>query len=112
MNKDKEWLKGEVKKRAVGGEDDFTFGMVKGLDIALGLIDQLDEPEPLSQEWIEENQVIINASMGALVRNYDFGVPSHKLQNLLVPKQEKTYDEGYHHGYQNAVKDIKELLRR
>ena len=43
----------------------------------------LDEPEVLSQEWIDENE-----EQEEMYGSY--GVPVHKLQNLLVPKQKIT----------------------
>ena len=45
------------------------------------LYDQLDEPEVLSSDWIDEHE-----EQEEMYGTY--GVPVHKLQNLLVPKQE------------------------
>ena len=45
------------------------------------LIDQLDEPEVLSQEWIDENKFEVNG--------WNEAVHVEDLQNLIVPKQEE-----------------------
>ena len=58
---------------------------------------QLDEPEVLSQEWIDEHEIHYNHWVGA--------VPVPDLQNLLVPKQEEVdqaYKAGYETGKQHA----------
>ena len=47
-------------------------------------IDQLDEPEVLSQEWLDENK-----SSWTKLKIDGYYIPVEKLQNLLVPKQEK-----------------------
>ena len=47
------------------------------------LYDQLDEPEVLSREWLSANVVV-----GQYPEGMGYIVPAHKLQNLLVPKQE------------------------
>ena len=47
-------------------------------------IDQLDEPEVLSQEWIDSNSVY--ASHDGVTEEY---VHVDELENLLVPKQEE-----------------------
>src|SRR5690625_7269613 len=64
----------------------------------------LDEPEVLSQEWIDEHSKAVT---------YD-GIPDQTeviyvddLQNLLVPKQEEVdqaYKDGYETGKQHATK--------
>lgn len=90
MSKDIEWLKDKIflrrkylaKLLLEGEESTFTERELKTLKGVLGLIDQLDEPEVLSQEWISDN---------AVVGQYPIGighvVPAYKLQSLLVPKQ-------------------------
>jgi hypothetical protein len=59
----------------------------------LELINQLDEPEVLSQEWIDENKSLINGRStnpdGTEGDCYDAHyIHVLELQNLLVPKQE------------------------
>ena len=73
--KDKKWLKDEVSRiydtRDYWSVDDFK-------DEILDSINELDEPEVLSQEWIEEY------AQG----DYDEWIYTEDLQNLIVPKQE------------------------
>ena len=82
MRKDKEWLIKRVENYIP--LNDKTVGHV--VDNILDIIDQLDEPEVLSQEWIDEHAVAVA---------YD-GIPDQteivyvdELENLIVPKQEK-----------------------
>lgn len=86
MRKDKQWLKEEVKRLSKKGVRLTVEEIVKGpkvfLNSVLELIDQLDEPETLSEEWIDEHTW----------NNHYIGIPFvyvDDLQNLLVPKQEK-----------------------
>lgn len=51
------------------------------------LIDQLDEPEVLSQDWIDEHKVSRISNLRKMTMS-DV-VPVDELQNLLVPKQEE-----------------------
>ena len=78
MKKDKKWLKAEVEKEEIVMDK----GHIYTSDL-LYLIDQLDEPEVLSQEWIDNNS--INASSDGVTEEY---VHVRDLQNLLIPKQE------------------------
>lgn len=86
VKKDKKWANEEIKKernlrndlRYEREVDDLTTGVLLGLKKALNILDQLDEPEALSQEWIDEY------AQG----DYDEWVYTEDLQNLLVPKQE------------------------
>lgn len=92
MKKDKSWLKEEVYKliesyTSFGGHE-HTF--ITGANVnKLGvLIDQLDEPETLSEEWIENH----TASADTISYYSEDSVPVvtvEKLKNLLAPKQEK-----------------------
>ncbi len=90
MKKDKEWLREEVYKLIEGytsfGGHEHTFITGENVNKLGVLIDQLDEPEVLSQEWIDENE-----EQEEMYGSY--GVPVHKLQNLLVPKQEMTFEQ-------------------
>ena len=90
MKKDIEWLREEVNElplRFLGfsvlkQREEFTVSK----DDVLELINQLDEPEVLSQEWIEEHKETI------FDLDEDFETEFIKiedLQNLLVPKQEE-----------------------
>ena len=82
MKKNIEWLKEEIKGYAYA-----NYGNRMKIDISEeeldGLINQLDEPEVLSEEWLSANVVV-----GQYPEGMGYIVPAHKLQNLLVPKQE------------------------
>lgn len=99
MKKDLDWVIQEIHatrkvladSESSGNEtaDEFTFnnGKEEGLVIALKLLDQLDEPEVLSQEWIDEHR----ESTFDLDLDEDFEtvfIKVEDLQNLLMPKQE------------------------
>lgn len=79
----KEKLKQEVEKIMTVTEYGGGWTVKKKVDVdeLFNLINQLDEPEVLSEDWIDDNKkmYLINAM---------HAVPVNKLQNLLVPKQE------------------------
>ena len=87
MKKYIEWVREQIKEernllndtRYEKEVDDLTTGILLGLKKALNIINQLDEPEVLSQEWIRNNQER---------KGVHFFVNVTKLQNLLVPKEE------------------------
>ena len=84
MKKDIEWLKEEVGKLnlvVTEFESDGMCYMDRAVSVTqvYDLIDELDEPEVLSAEWIRNNQER---------KGVHFFVNVTKLQNLLVPKQE------------------------
>lgn len=67
---------------------EFNAGVQQALEYVQELIDQLDEPETLSEKWIENH----TASADTISYYSDENVPVvtvEKLKNLLVPKQEK-----------------------
>ena len=104
MKKDIEWAKKQIDLRDTGTTDmeDPQFYVDTGLRMALDFLNQLDEPEVLSQEWIDENKTSIDRKLD--------GTPIYKvreelLQNLLVPKQEevdRAYKDGYEKGKQHT----------
>lgn len=53
------------------------------LVFAKGVIDQLDEPEVLTPDWIKDNQVLYPG-----VHGVDYYVPADKLYGKIMPKQE------------------------
>ena len=68
-------------------------------------LNQLDEPEVLSQEWIERNTSPVDDEGRLYVWKID-------LQNLLVPKQEEVdraykdgYEEGREHGFYKGYRE-------
>lgn len=89
MKKDIEWLKKEIGELP-WVDTVFNSGGSSYIDSAVpvmivyDLIDQLDEPEVLSQEWIDEH-------LFSLGDKYPWkkAVPVVDLQNLIVPKQEE-----------------------
>src|SRR5699024_700250 len=60
----------------------------------------LDEPEVLSQEWIDDNK-----EMYLINDTSENAVPAYKLQNLLVPKQEEV-DQAYKDGYETGKQHV------
>ena len=85
MKRDKEWLKKGIEvvlyRANLRGALPTAEGNLIYGDI-VSQIDQLDEPEVLSQEWISDH-IIFNEKEDA---EYIY---ADKLQNLLVPKQEE-----------------------
>ena len=96
MKKDIEWLKEAVLELQSNGnpetnqtEAEREIGRLQKwawnncVDRVYDLINQLDEPEVLTLEWIDDNSVY--ASSDGITEEY---VHVDDLQNLLVPKQE------------------------
>ena len=85
VKKDKEWLLNEIERITDEYSNqsfftNFARYMISEIEEA---VYQLDEPEVLSQEWIDENST--NLLMSSPMIKW---VEASKLQNLLVPKQE------------------------
>lgn len=79
MKKDKAWLQNEINyvtARVYGSKLDIVLEII-------GLIDQLDEPEVLSLDWIDDNK------KDSGVHSIGYYVPIGKLHDLLVPKQDE-----------------------
>ena len=93
--KDIKWANEEIKKewnllnnkRYEKEVDDLTTGVLLGLKKALNILNQLDEPEVLSQEWIDEKSfpIIHQAREKDIVLVKDS-------EGVLVPKQEEVND--------------------
>ena len=87
MKRDFEWLKGEIAKRMIELEpyraDKLRDERYKTLRSVAQKLNQLDEPEVLSQEWVDNNSV--NASHDGVTEEYIHVVD---LKNLIVPKQD------------------------
>src|SRR5699024_9456617 len=108
--KDLGWLKRSIDKRIKTIEsDDITFvgseyydeGYIDGMRDVLYRINQLDEPEVLSSDWIDEHK---ENWQDLSITGYS--VPEKDLQNLLVPKQEEVdqaYKDGYETGKQHTL---------
>ena len=96
--KDIEWLKREIDKSLWKRVQDCTVtdgGRTEIWNDILYLFNQLKEPETLSKEWINEQQIneldIVKNAYGKdveIAENTNY-VDAKDLQNLLVPKQEK-----------------------
>ena len=89
MKKDREWAFMELGKlfptytEMCDGPDNITVMKCELLNKVYDILSQLDEPEVLSQEWIDNNS--INASHDGVTEEYVHFVD---LKNLIIPKQE------------------------
>lgn len=92
--KDKEWLKDEVSELYPSYDEMYvspyyeTVAKTETISKVLELIDQLDEPEVLSEEWIENH----TASADTISYYSEESVPVitvSNLKGLLVPNQDK-----------------------
>ena len=108
MKKDLEWLKEEILTDMQYLEGNRE---IQQLDIkyqtlreVVQKINSLDEPETLSEEWIEEHEYIRMDPDNPFVYVKD-------LQNLLVAEQnevDRAYKDGYEKGKEHAVEKQKE----
>ena len=79
MKKDKKWAQREVDRYlSYEGVDEARNALV----FAKGVINQLDEPETLSLDWIDDNK------KDSGVHSIGYYVPIGRLHDLLVPEQE------------------------
>ena len=78
MRKDVEWLKKEVWKQDIVMNKGYIY-----TDDLMSIINEVDEPEVLSQEFIDEHEIYIHDSNRSVIK----ALPVDRLQNLLVPKQ-------------------------
>ena len=99
MNKDIEWANGEIEKlrdllnnkRYEEEVDDFTTGVLSGLNKALSILDQLDEPETLSAYWIEQKS--IETYVDTLSGDVQVTFKLDDLEKLLVPDIDELIEE-------------------
>lgn len=110
MKKDKKWAQKEVDKYlSYEGVNEARSALI----FAKGVIDQLDEPEVLSQEWIERNTSPVDDEGRLYVWERD-------LQNAIVPKpsEKKEIDNtmwinyGYHCQEVAKIKQENKELRQ
>ena len=102
MKKDKAWAKEQLEYyiKAVGDPfNNRTQGMIDAYKNVEHIINQLDEPETLSQEWIDENKVARIDNLRKMTTSDVVTV--EKLKSLLVPKQEEV-DQAYKDGYEKG----------
>jgi len=86
-----------INNGLIASENDYYKGEFSIIQEVIQSLEQLEEPEVLSQEWIDEHK-----------KSYTMedSVEISDLQNLLVPKQEKVdqaYKDGYEKGKQHAT---------
>ena len=102
MKKDIEWLKEEIGNfvEPYDTRDLLTYraGVVDMVEHMLLLINQLDEPEILSQGWIDEHVVYADVRGGT----QEF-IHVNDLQNLLVPKQGVTGEQLVNYAMDNDL---------
>ena len=96
VKKDKEWAIKEAKETINGFFDRSSRGVAQHYEDELiasiaDIINQLDEPEVLSREWISENVEYAYFDMldgSGRLSSATAIIKPEKLQNLIVPKQE------------------------
>ena len=92
--KDIEWLKETLEERidtmAKFEDVSYSIGLKEAYQHTLLLINQLDEPEVLSSDWIKDNQLMWTSIHGA-----EYYVPANKLYGKIVPKQEITEEQAW-----------------
>src|SRR5699024_7534823 len=97
VKKDKQWLRNRyeqmetVKMTTKNSRGSKSVSYIKK-KTAINLLNQLDEPEVLSQEWISENVEYAYFDMldgSGRLSSATAIIKPEKLQNLLVPKQEE-----------------------
>src|SRR5699024_2091921 len=104
VNKDIQWLKREIHKEleswhgVEGGIDG------DGINEIMLLINQLDEPETLSEDWIQEHSY--NVHLLGTPDVTTVAVPREDLQNLLVPKKEVLSQEWISENVEYAYFDM------
>ena len=86
-----EWLKEEIEediKSWGGGNPDYFRGASDAYENVKDWLNQLEEPEVLSSDWIQDNQLMWTSIHGA-----EYYVPANKLYGKIVPKQEEITEE-------------------
>ena len=83
MKKDIGWAKKEIKELMTEESQNYPHDEMVEKEMVLGILNQLDEPEVLSQDWIDENSSY--ASFDGITEEY---IHVDDLKELLVPKQE------------------------
>ena len=80
MKKDKEYLRSVIQRRIDNLPNTYEGLYIEGsrdaYDLVLQDIDQLDEPEVLSQEWIDKNKTSIDRKLD--------GTPIYKVRAELL----------------------------
>ena len=116
MKKDIEWLKEEIEediKSWGGGNPDYFRGASDAYENVKDWLNQLDKPETLSQNFIDEHTQRVTG-FGADKNGIDQYHDAHfvsvcDLQNLLVPKQEEV-DRAYRKGFKEGERQTAEYF--
>jgi hypothetical protein len=95
VKKDLNWFKERLDDIEMNSPSLWSHNSIWMLDRVNELLDQLDEPEVLSHEWIDENK------KDSGVHYIGYYVPIGRLHDLLVPKQEEV-DRAYKNGYEKG----------
>src|SRR5699024_6957703 len=104
VKKDLNWLKSAIQQNLDfynDKDEEWQMAKVRAYAKSLDLINQLDEPEVLSQEWLDENK-----RSWTKLKIDSYYIPVEKVQNLLVPQQDevdRAYKDGYEKGKQHAT---------
>ena len=110
MKKDIEWAKKEIKELMTEESQNYPHDEMIEREMVLGILNQLDEPEVLSQGWIDENSSY--ASFDGATEEY---VHVDDLKELLVPKQELSvipwYVADWIEKYRDSEANLWHLLR-
>ena len=104
-----EWLKEEVINQNLINKDGYIYA-----GNLTRLLDQLDEPEVLSQKWISENVEYAYFDMldgSERLSSATAIIRPKKLQNLLVPKQDKPVIPQFVADYLDFAKSDTTLMR-
>ena len=90
MNKDIEWAIKEIEGLETEPSQNYPHDEMIEREIVLGILNQLDEPEALSPDWIGDNvEYAYYMTPRGTYSSAKAVIDPNKLENLLVPKQEK-----------------------
>ena len=106
MKEDIGWAKKEIKELMTEESQNYPHDEMVEKEMVLGILNQLDEPEVLSQDWIDENSSY--ASFDGIAEEY---IHVDDLKELLVPKQELPVIPSYVAEYLEFAKSDVSLMR-
>ena len=101
-----EWAKNQIELEVIGTADreDPFFYVNVGLKMALGFLDQLDEQEFLTKEWIDKYSYNIEEywEIADMMPEPQYAVSVENLQNVIVSNK-KELDQAYKDGYDKGI---------
>ena len=106
MKEDIGWAKKKIKELMTEESQNYPHDEMVEKEMVLGILNQLDEPEVLSQDWIDENSSY--ASFDGIAEEY---IHVDDLKELLVPKQELPVIPSYVAEYLEFAKSDVSLMR-